>query len=201
MNTFRWTQAAGTAYAVGGALWFVLATTIASRFGSDPPARSDAFYLSEAVWISVQLLLLFGIFGVRWSGGIGRGIFGSLAFGIGVLGHLIFVAAEVHALLLGATSDLLAVAALVSALGLLLIGVAVIKAGRWQGWTRLVPFLVGSYFFLVMLPFIIIADEPNLYAVGGWGLLRLAFGLAIRAQGLNVPGSATPSVPLAQKSS
>jgi hypothetical protein len=33
-----------------------------------------------------------------------------------------------------------------------------------------------------MFPFIIIADAPNGYAIAGWGLVRLALGLAIRAQ-------------------
>jgi hypothetical protein len=198
MEQSRRASMAGTLYAVGGALWFGIATLVAARFGGDPPPASGAFYLSEAVWVVVQLLLLVGFFGLLWSNGIGQGIFGRLALGVGVLGHALFVVAEVHSLLSGATSDLLAMAALVSALGLLLVGIAVIRARRWQGWARFTPLLAGLYFFLVMLPFVIVADAPNLFAVGGWGLLRLALGLAIRMQGQAVNTRLPSSLPLQQ---
>lgn len=187
---------AGTIYALGGALWFVVATWVAARFGGDPPPGSGAFYLSEAVWLVVQLLLLVGFFGLLWSDALGRSVFGWLAFGVGVLGHVLFVAAELHGLLSGATSDLLAVAALVSALGLLLVGIAVIMARRWEGWARFVPLLAGLYFFVGMLPFIIVADAPNLFAVGGWGLLRLVLGLAMRTQAGTVNAQAPVGLPL-----
>jgi hypothetical protein len=136
MEQSRRASMAGTLYAVGGALWFGIATLVAARFGGDPPPASGAFYLSEAVWVVVQLLLL--------------------------------------------------------------VGIAVIRARRWQGWARFTPLLAGLYFFLVMLPFVIVADAPNLFAVGGWGLLRLALGLAIRMQGQAVNTRLPSNLPLQQ---
>lgn len=195
MEQSRRARIAGTLYAVGGALWFVVATWVAARFGGDPPPGSRAFYLSEVGWLVVQLLLLIGFFGLVWSGAVGRSSFGRIALGVGVLGHALFVVAEVHSLLRGATSDLLPVAALVSALGLLLVGIAVIVARRWQGWARFVPLLAGLYFFVGMLPFIIIADTPNLFAIAGWGLFRLALGLAIRSEGQARESSAILAAP------
>ena len=137
--------------------------------------------------------MLCGFFGLHWGDGVGRGRFGAIAFAIGVLGHLIFVAAEIHSLSQRATSDLLPLGAIVSAVGLLLTGVAVLRAKQWQGWTRWAPFLTGLYPWLLMFPFIAIADEPNLYAIGGWGLLRLVLGLAIRQQSAAATATASPT--------
>lgn len=184
---------AGTAYAVGGALWFLLGTWLTVRFGGDPPPASSAFYQTQVVWLVVQALLLIGFFGLLWGGAVARSRFGLIAFGVGVLGHALFVVAEVHGLSRGASSDLWALAALVSAIGLLLVGIATIRARRWQGWARFVPLLAGLYFFVGMLPFVFFADEPNLFALGGWGLLRLAVGLAIWSEGQARAGSTVAS--------
>lgn len=181
MDQARRVRMAGTVYAVGGALWFVVATVVAARFGGAPPPGSGALVLSEVFWLVVGLLLLVGFFGLYWSGAVGRSRFGVVAFGIAVLGHALFLAGG---LANGATSDvLLAAAALLSALGLVLVGIATIVARRWQGWTRIVPLLAGLYFFVAMFPFYLASADPSPYAVGGWGLLRLALGLAIRGQG------------------
>ena len=136
------------------------------------------------------MLLLVGFFGVLWSGGVGRGGFGTIAFGLGVLGHLVFVAGEVHSLLSRTTSDLVALGALVSAVGMLLTGIAVLTAQQWQGWTRWMPLLAGLYPWLLMFPFIFLSGEPNSYAIAGWGLARLAVGFAIRTQANTMPVTA-----------
>lgn len=174
-------RGAGTAYAAGGVVWFVVGAVQAMFWGVEAPAGSAAFYAIEAVFLVAQLLLLFGLFGLRWGGAFGPGLFGTVAFGVALLGHLAFVAAEAHSLIIGALSDLLAVAALLSELGLTLTGIAVLVAKRWQGWARWAPLLAGLYFWLVMFPFVLFADEPSAFAIAGWGLLRLVLGLAIRA--------------------
>ncbi|MBC8162941.1 MAG: hypothetical protein H7Z42_17170 [Roseiflexaceae bacterium] len=193
MTSVRRVHLAGTAYAIGGVVWFMLAVVQGTIWGFEPPPGSAAFYVIEAIFVIAQLLLLFGFFGVLWSGGIGRSLFGRIAFGLGVLGHVVFVAGEIHSLLLGSISDLIPLGALTSAVGMLLTGVAVLVAKQWQGRARWMPLLAGLYPWLVMFPFIFIASEPNVYAVGGWGLARLALGLAIRAQANVVPVAAPPT--------
>lgn len=166
-------------------------------WGFEPPPGSTAFYAIEVCLIITQLLLLYGFFGVLWSDGVGRSTFGKIAFGIGVLGHLLFVAAETHSLISGTTSELLALGALVSAIGLVLTGIAVLVAKRWQGWTRWMPLLTGLYPWLAMFPFLFVSNEPNGYAIAGWGLVRLALGLAIRSQADTLPAAtASTSVSL-----
>ena len=189
MTSTHRVRLAGTAYAVGSVLWLVLLGSQTAIWGFEPPAGSVAFYAFEAAFVITQLLLLYGFFGVLWSDGIGRRMFGKIAFGIGVLGHLVFVAGEVHSLAIGTLSDLVPMGALVSAIGIVLTGITVLMAKRWQGWTRWMPLLAGLYPWLLMFPLIFISTEPNGYTIAGWGLARLALGLAIRAQAHDVPAA------------
>jgi hypothetical protein len=191
MNMSRRIRLAGTAYVVGGMLWFTLGAVQTAIWGFDPPSGSPAFYVIETIFVITQLLLLFGFFGLLWSGGVGRGVFGKIAFGLGALGHLVFVAGEAHSLMTGVLSDLVPLGALTSAVGVLLTGIAVATVKRWRGWARWMPLLVGLYPWLVMFPFIFISDGPNAYAIVGWGLARVALGLAIRAQADAVPTTNT----------
>jgi hypothetical protein len=175
----RW---AGTTYVVGGALWFLVAAAGTVLYGLDPPSGSAAFYLGEVAFALLQTLLLVGWFGILWSGALGTGWFGKVAFAIAAMGHLIFVLAEIHSLMLGELSMLLPVGALTSAIGILLTGIAVARAGVWQGWARWMPLLTGLYFWVAMFPFLVVSGGPNGFAIAGWGLARLALGLAMRGQ-------------------
>src|SRR5215213_6988396 len=201
MNTSQRVRLAGTAYAVGGLLWFMVMTGLTMVFGGDPPPGSAAFLASETIYSIVQALLLFGFFGIYWGGGVGQGVFGKIAFGLGALGHLVFLAGEIHSLVAGTLSDLVPLGALVSAIGILVTGIAVVAAKQWRGWARWIPLLTGLYPWLVMFPLLFISGEPNSYTIAGWGLLRLALGLAIRAQADAVPDAASPAdVQLSQRS-
>ncbi len=193
MNRSNQVGVAGTAYAVGGALWVALALAMGVLYGGDPPPASAAFIPSQLLWLLLQLLLLFGFFGLFWGRAVGNRLWGKLAFGLGALGHLLFVAGEIHSLASRTISDLLAVAALVSAIGILLTGIAVLRAKQWQGGARWLPLLTGLYPFLVMFPLIAITGDANIFAIGGWGLVRLVLGLAMRDQATTTL-KATPSV-------
>ena len=95
---------AGTLYTLGGAIWFLLiAGSLILGVPFDEP-RTSAFTTAEAIFVVMQTLLLIGFFGSWWSGGVGQGLFGKLAFGLGALGHLLFVLLEAHSLLLGELS-------------------------------------------------------------------------------------------------
>lgn len=199
MNRSNQVSVAGTAYAVGGVLWFALAITMGILFGGDPPPDSGAFVPSQVLWIVVQALLLFGFMGLLWGQSVGQGLLGKLAFALGALGHIVFLVGEVHSLASGVISDLVPVAAMVSAIGILLTGIAVLRAKQWQGWTRWAPLLTGLYPWLAMFPFIAITGDANIFAIGGWGLVRLVLGLAIRNQAVTTPtATASAAVMAAQ---
>ena len=173
---------AGRLYMVGGAIWFlwIVGATALGIPWTQP--QTTTFYVAEALFVVIQLLLLVGFFGIWWSGGVRRGLFGKIAFSLGALGHILFVLLEAHSLILGDMSPLFPLAPLVSAVGILLTGIAVLAAKQWQGWTRWIPLLTGLYPFLFMFPFVFINGEPSDYAIGLWGLVRLVLGLAIYTQ-------------------
>jgi hypothetical protein len=172
---------AGTLYTAGGALWLVWILGWSLLGGGIPVAASQYFALSQIIFIIIQILLFIGFLGVWWSRGVGDGTFGKIAFGLGLLGHFIFILAEIYSLATG-SEDLLPVAALTSALGFILTGIAILRANRWHGWGRYTPLLVGLYFFVGMFPFVVILNQPSFIAVGLWGLFRLLLGLAMREQ-------------------
>jgi hypothetical protein len=191
MERSWWVRLTGMAYTMGGALWLVLALAMGALYGGDPPSDAAAFIPSQILWIISQGLLLFGFFGLFVGRAVGDSLFGKLAFGLGVLGHLLFVVAEIHSLASRTISDLVAVAALVSAIGILLTGIAVLRAAQWHGWARWLPLLTGLYPWLFMFPLIAITGDANIFAIGGWGLVRMVLGLAIRHQTSTMP-TATP---------
>ena len=181
MNTQKVKQA-GTLYAAGGAIWFLfIVGSILTGFPWSEE-HTTSFTVAETIFIIVQTLLLIGFFGIWWSGGVGQGTFGKIAFGLAALGHLIFVLVEIHSLILGDLSPLFPLAPVSSAGGILLTGIAVLRAKRWQGWPRWMPLITGIYPFIFMFPFVAVTGETLDIAIGFWGLVRLALGLAIRAQ-------------------
>ena len=166
---------AGVLCIVGGIGWVAnaLLTDVIS-----PPNNSGAFVITEVLWIVIQLLLLVGVIGLALSGVV-SGWFGGITLGLALLGRADFVLAEIHSLILGEESVLLPLGALITAVGMTLVGIAVLRARRWRGWPRFTPLLVGVYPFVVMFPLIFITNEPNILAIGGWGLTWLLLGYAM----------------------
>lgn len=181
MNTQR-VNWAGTLYAIGGAIWFffIVGSEMAGFPWSEP--QTTAFTIAEGVFAVVQTLLLIGFFGIWWSGGVGQGTFGKIAFGLATLGHLLFVLVEFHSLIIGELSPAFPLAPVTSAVGIFLTGIAVLRAKQWQGWTRWMPLVTGIYPFIFMVPFVVATGSTLDIAIGFWGLVRLVLGLAIRAQ-------------------
>ena len=172
---------AGTLYTVGGALWLGWILGWSLLTGDIPGPGSQLFYLSQIGFIIIQVLLFIGFLGIWWSRGVGSGLFGKIAFGLGLLGHFVFILAELYSLAAG-SEDLLPVAALTTTLGFILTGIAVLRTKRWQGWGRFTPLVAGIYPLVGMFPFLIISGEPSYIGIGLWGLFRLLLGLAMREQ-------------------
>ena len=171
-------RAAGVLCAVGGVGWLAsgLVLSVAGQLDD------TAFVVSQVAWILVQSLLLIGVVGLAFSGAA-PGWFGGVALSLALLGRVDFVAAEVHSLVIGEESILLPVGALVTAVGMTLVGIAVLRARRWGGWQRFAPLLTGVYPFVAMFPFIFITNEPSMLAIAVWGLPWLLLGYAIWSSG------------------
>lgn len=167
---------AGTVTVAGGIGW--LAVGLAST-GVDLGDRA-VLTAVEAAWILVHVLLLAGLLGLHASQAA-AGRLGLIGIGGAVLGRLTFVAAEIQALVQGDDEGpLLPVAAMLTAVGMVLAGIAVARSGHWDGWRRLVPLAIGVYPFLAMFPFVAVTPEPNLVAIAGWGVLWTLLGIALR---------------------
>ena len=172
-------RTAGVLCAIGGAGWLVngvLSLMISQSSGM-------VLGIADVFWIGIQSLLLIGVVGLALSGAA-PGWFGGISLGIALLGRVDFVLAEIHSLInvlvIGDdTSILLPLGPLVTAVGMTLVGIAVLRARRWGSWQRFTPLLTGIYPFVVMFPFFVITGEPNTLTISGWGLLWVLLGYAI----------------------
>ena len=174
-STLDRVRTASVLCAVGGAGWLV--NGVLSLVISQPSGA--AFVAAQVFWIIIQSLLLIGVVGLALSGAA-PGWFGGIALGIALLGRVDFVLAEIHSLVIGDDdSFLLPLGALITAVGMMLVAIAVLHAKRWGGWQRFTPLLVGVYPFVTMFPFIFITEEPSMLAITGWGLPWLLLGYAI----------------------
>lgn len=89
---------------------------------------------------------------------------------------------------------LLGLSALVQGLGLLLAGIAVLRAGSWRGWQRFTPLLCGLYTFLVLIPALALSPEGyNAWALAGWQIPFALLGVALYQQGSPVEQSVPAS--------
>jgi hypothetical protein len=179
MDVTQRVRIAGIACTVGGLLWTLVLVGFGA-FGLTTPATPVAFYIFQALFVLIQILLLIGVLGLGWSGAAGHGWFAAIALGIALLGRALFVLAEVHLLLsFSDFSPLLPLGALTTALGMLLTGLAVLRARRWRGWARFAPLLAGLYPFLTMFPVLAITGDVSNVLIGLWGLPWALLGVAL----------------------
>ncbi|CAN5793134.1 hypothetical protein BH23ACT12_BH23ACT12_19240 [soil metagenome] len=133
--------------------------------GLDAVDGTRGFYVTEAVWLPVHALVLVGLVGFRRRARvIGESSWGRVGLHLAIAGRVVFLAGEVTAIAVGHDElALFPVAAVSTGIGMLMAGVAVVRARRWQGWRRLAPVAMGAYPFIFMLPILAVTGErPNL---------------------------------------
>ena len=161
---------------VGGAAW--IATGLVGLSATD---GTGGFYAAEAVWLVVHLLILLGLVGLVRSDTVGGLGWGAKGFLVAIGGRVIFFAAEVASIVVG--HDELFVfppAVVLTAVGMVVGGLAVVRAGRWKGALRFAPLAMGAYPFLAIFPvFAATGERPPDMVVACWGVTMLAIGLAM----------------------
>jgi hypothetical protein len=70
-----------------------------------------------------------------------------------------------------------------STVGMLLAGILVLRAGRWEGKGRFTPLLCGLYPLVVLIPAFVIFGDGNMPAIVGFGVVWALFGAAVAHQG------------------
>ena len=68
--------------------------------------------------------------------------------------------------------------AFLTGLGMIIVGLASIKAKMWPGWKRYIPLIVGCFPFVFMFPLLIITGARPPAMIGLWGFPWIAMGVA-----------------------
>lgn len=149
--------------------------------GLAPAAPSSpAFIFRNNIVNLSHLLVLIGVLGFARSGAAGNGWLAQVGLGLALLASLAFIPAEfiiqshyeLGEMLLGFCAPL-------QGLGMLLAGIAVLRAGIWPGWPRFTPLLCGLYPFLVLIPVFAATGGPNFWAIAGVQVPYLLLGLVL----------------------
>jgi hypothetical protein len=161
---------------VAGAVWIVTAFA-----GLSAPDRSAGFYAAELSWLVVHALVLVGIVHLLRSGLAGSLPWGRRGLQLAAAARVLFFAFEIAAIVRG--TDELAVfpiAVIGTGVGMLVGGLAIVRAHVLRGWRRFAPLAVGAYPFVAIVPvFAATGTRPPNALVAGWGVTLVAVGVAV----------------------
>jgi len=162
----------------GGLLW-----TAAGLGGLGADEGSGRFTASIAVWLVAQLVLLAGLVALRAAAPWGARRAGTVGLSVAVVGRLAFVAAEVVTLATGELAEAVyPLGAMLSAVGMIVLGVAVVREGRWGGGARWAPLAAGIFPFVAMFPLVAAGGSPDL-SIALWGVPLALVGLGRESTG------------------
>jgi hypothetical protein len=160
---------------------------------AEPVVRGDRFsypftsagFAVAQVWFAVHHLgLLAGLYGLCRSGATGTSRLGRIGAWGAIVAMGLLTVTELVAIsgsdspypsprtdliygLYGISSVLLGVT-------LIMAGIAVVRAGRWRGWWRAIPLVLGVYVFVPLTPALFASWVLARLAIGGW-MLGFAF--------------------------
>jgi hypothetical protein len=168
------------------------AYTLALLLGMADPAWA---YLARGI---VHLGELAAVVALARCGAAGARPLATTGIGAAGLGAVLLAIAEVTTEgSPGASAALFAVAPILVGLGLVLAGIAVVRAGRWTGWRRWVVLALGIYVFAVLMPVIVASGGPpavpSLAALLGWELLWLLIAASVLAETAGARRSTAPA--------
>jgi hypothetical protein len=141
-------------------------------------------FVAQAV---IHLGELAAVIALALSGAAGRGWLARIGLGATVIGQVLLAAAELIDPFSPEVGDqIFYVAPLLSAIGLILAGIAVLRTRHWGGWHRFTPLLVGLWSLIVLTPAVIASGGPPaplaLWAIAGWELCWVLLGVAVLAE-------------------
>lgn len=184
------TIAAGLVGTAAGVLLVVVEPVVAEDRYSYP-LSPGGFATIQAFFFVHHFGLLAGLYGLWRSGAVGSrlparwGAVGAVAgMGLLTLTELVVISAA-DAAYPSAQTDVMdmlyGVSSLVIAVGMIMAGVAVMRAGRWRGWHRFVPLALGVYVIGPMGPLLMASYDLARFGIGGWMLGFAALGWALVA--------------------
>lgn len=179
---------------IGGTGWVL--TLLGDVVAHDTIYGSPSNYrIWESLLIVVMVLLFAAVVGLAASGATATSRLGTVGLGIALVGRLCFLLGEVSSFVREKDDEiLLPIGAVLTAVGMVLAGVVILRAKRWTGWTRAMPLATGLYPFIAMFPIVALTGEPSSLAISLWGIFWIGLGLAICAEARSAPatGPLTP---------
>lgn len=144
------------------------------------------FVVMQVIVLLANALVFVGVIGLARTDAAGEGWLAKIGLGLALFASAFFLPLELYIIFnLEVGGMLLGLSALLQGLGLLFVGIAVVRAGRWHGWQRWTPLLCGLYTFLVLIPALALSpDGYNAWALVGWQIPFLLLGLALYQQGV-----------------
>ena len=171
----------GAALVIGQAVVSIAIGVLTSTvYPQSHEVGNAAFYSWGAVLTAMHVLLFIGMAALIGTGAAGRGRLAAAASTVVLAGLALQAVAEAVLRVSFSTGNaLFGMVVPAIAVGMLVLGVAIWRAGTWRGWSRLVPFACGAYIPLVLLPAFALSHGVNFLAIAGWQVLFLLLGVAM----------------------
>ena len=152
------------------------------------PFSPNAYTAAQIVYAANHLMLLAGLFGIGRVRAA-RGPWWTTGAAFGMFGLLLLTGCEIWALRLtdtavdgpqsGPLNTAYGVATIASGVGLILVGIAVVRTGRWRGWARWTPLVLGVLVFVMVIPGLFGTFLEARLAITAWMLAWTALGVAL----------------------
>ncbi|MQA11862.1 MAG: hypothetical protein GEU98_25630 [Pseudonocardiaceae bacterium] len=197
-----WCAAGGLIATIGAVVTATVPASVPDNQVSYPYSPT-VFIGTELLWASAHVMTFLGVLALALSGAVGNGRTGRVGALVAAIGMGLAVPFEIgFAFYADATVDITPVAlldtgiglvTLVTAVGFIIAGTAVVRAGRWQGWPRAVPLLCGLFVFVAFVPVVIVQPSLFLWPIAGWNACLVLLGLALRRQTASRPTEPAPA--------
>ncbi|MEJ2890683.1 hypothetical protein [Actinomycetospora aeridis] len=166
------------------ALAAVVLTAVAVLIALAAALMGDEAPFLGAVLAACHLGELAAAAAVVACGAAGRGALALTGLVITAIGQLGLAAAELTNIgAPDAALPLYQVAPIVSGVGMVVLGIAVLRARVWAGGTRVLPLLVGLWMLVIVIPAVIVTGGPPAFAaalaLAIWDLLWLGTAVAV----------------------
>jgi hypothetical protein len=188
---------AGGVIAAAGAIWLATADPVVAADRMSYPLSPGGFRVTEVIWALTHLLTFLGALALARAGFAGRGRAARFGQPLMLTGMALLVPCELAFLLTAnsaessgeviALSTAIGIVATVAGAGFTLVGVAVLREGRWAGWARWTPLVAGVYELVVITAIAPLSDTAFLAGIAGWNVCLALLGAALWTTG---PGRA-----------
>lgn len=147
--------------AIGGLVTGFIPPAVSSDWYSYPYTPSG-FLVAEFAFTLNHVLLFVGVLGLARSGAAGSGLLGRAGVWLSLVGLAAFTLCEVRAMTLatslypgpgtGFLDTSYGVASILTGVGLMLAGIAVVRTKEWSGWRRFIVLICGAALFVIVIP-------------------------------------------------